>query len=273
MNSGAMLNAYPDSLGGTLSDIAELLERPELKDVFRSIYVLPSVFNTDLDRGFSIISYDLNRLMASREALERLKKLGIDLKLDFVLNHLSVLSPQFQDILQKGDASAYRDFFIDWNKFWAGHGEMTDAGYIQPDPALIRDMFFRKPGLPILMVRLPDGRDVPYWNTFYQEVRYDPVDAQDLMRALPLQYGEADLLSRQINADLAAGKTPRDMTFAGFEPWAEQLRGLLEGRRKYLGQMDLNLRSDKVWQYYDETLGRLADYGAAIVRQIGRAHV
>ena len=26
MNSGAMLNAYPDSLGGTLSDIAELLE-------------------------------------------------------------------------------------------------------------------------------------------------------------------------------------------------------------------------------------------------------
>ncbi len=266
MNSGAMLNAYPDSLGGTLSDIAELLERPELKDVFRSIYVLPSVFNTDLDRGFSIISYDLNRLMASREALKRLKKLGIDLKLDFVLNHLSVLSPQFQDILQKGDASAYRDFFIDWNKFWAGHGEMTDAGYIQPDPALIRDMFFRKPGLPILMVRLPDGRDVPYWNTFYQEVRYDPVDAQDLMRALPLQYGEADLLSRQINADLAAGKTPRDMTFAGFEPWAEQLRGLLEGRRKYLGQMDLNLRSDKVWQYYDETLGRLADYGAAIVR-------
>ena len=26
MNGGAMLNAYPDSLGGTLSDIAQLLE-------------------------------------------------------------------------------------------------------------------------------------------------------------------------------------------------------------------------------------------------------
>lgn len=29
---------------------------------------------------------------------------------------------------------------------------------------------FRKPGLPILMVEFPDGRRVPYWNTFYQEV-------------------------------------------------------------------------------------------------------
>ena len=40
------------------------------------------------------------------------------------------------------------DFFIDWNRFWAGKGGMTPEGYIQPDPALIQDMFFRKPGLP-----------------------------------------------------------------------------------------------------------------------------
>ena len=56
------------------------------------------------------------------------------------------------------DASPYRDFFIDWNRFWAGCGEMTPEGYIKPDEACLRDMFFRKPGLPILMARLPDGR-------------------------------------------------------------------------------------------------------------------
>lgn len=266
MNSGAMLNAYPDSLGGTLSDIASLLERPEFRDTFRSIYVLPSIFHTDLDRGFSVISYALNRQMASREDLARLHALGIDLKLDFILNHLSVLSPQFQDILKNGDASEYRDFFIDWNKFWQGHGEMTEEGYIQPDPEMIRHMFFRKPGLPILMVRMPDGRDVPYWNTFYQEVRYDAVDAQELMRAADLQYGEATALAGRINEALKEGKKPAEIGFEGFEPYRGACIGLLESRRKYLGQMDLNLNSELVWKYYDEVLGQLSDYGAAIVR-------
>lgn len=40
--------------------------------------------------------------MAAREDIENLKAQGIDLKLDFILNHLSVLSPQFQDICKRG---------------------------------------------------------------------------------------------------------------------------------------------------------------------------
>ncbi len=266
MNSGAMLNAYPDSLGGSLSEIATLLERPEMKDAFRSLYILPSVFNTDLDRGFSVISYDLNRLYVRGGELERLRERGVDLKLDLILNHLSVLSPQFQDILKHGDASPYRDFFIDWNRFWTGYGTMTKEGYIQPDPEWIHDMFFRKPGLPILMARLPDGRDVPYWNTFYQEVRYDEVDAQDLMQGLDIQYGEAELLSQRINEELSAGVDPRQMTFTGLEAYRERAIRFMQARRKYLGQMDLNLKSDLVWQYYDETLARLREYGASIIR-------
>ena len=77
MNGGAMLNAYPDSLGGTLSDIAQLLESEAFADAFRSFYILPSVFNTDLDRGFSVISYDLNRMLAAPEDVKRLKENGI----------------------------------------------------------------------------------------------------------------------------------------------------------------------------------------------------
>ena len=68
--------------------------------------------------------------------------------------------------------SKYKDFFIDWNAFWAGCGEMTPGGYIQPTPECLHKMFFRKPGLPILMVRMPDGTEKPYWNTFYQQVDY-----------------------------------------------------------------------------------------------------
>jgi len=266
MNNGAMLNAYPDSLGGCLGGAAALISRPEFADVFRSFYVLPSLFHTDLDRGFSVISYDLDRKFAKREDLDALHQQGLDLKLDFILNHLSVLSPQFQDIVKNGENAKYRDFFIDWNKFWQGKGEMTPEGYIQPDAELIKDMFFRKPGLPILMVRFPDGRDVPYWNTFYQEVRYDAPDAQDLMRAMDVQYGEATELAGLVAEGLARGEKPAGIALGHYEGYRAQIVNLLESRRKYLGQMDLNLKSDLVWDYYDQTLKTLKDYGAAIVR-------
>ena len=203
-----MLNAYPDSVGGTLSDITGFLQKPELKDVFSSFYILPSLYHSDLDRGFSVIDYDLNEQLADREDLDQLKNMGIDLKLDFILNHASAQSPQFQDLVEKGEASAYRDFFIDWNRFWEGHGTMTEEGYIQPEESCLKQMFFRKPGLPILMVEFPDGKKVPYWNTFYQEVH----------------------------------------------------------GRHYLGQMDVNIQSPKVWEFYRETLEKIASYGAAIVR-------
>ena len=263
---GPMLNAYPDSIGETLSDAVELLRSPELSGVFSSFYILPSLFNTDLDRGFSVIDYRLNELLARREDLDALQELGIDLKLDFILNHASVLSPQFQDILKNGTASRYADFFIDWNRFWEGAGTMTDKGYIQPDPEKIRNMFFRKAGLPILMVRMPDGRDVPYWNTFYQEIRYPVLDPQDLLPMTDGRYGIAVKLAEAANRATSAGRLPDPSDLEGLSAWLEPLTELLESRRTYLGQMDLNIRSPLVWEFYADTLRRLHDYGAHIVR-------
>lgn len=326
-NNGPMLNAYPDSMGGTLSDITKFLAKPELKDVFSSFYILPSLYHSDLDRGFSVIDYGLNELLASREDLDALERLGIDLKLDFILNHASVLSKQFQDIVKKGAQSEYKDFFIDWNQFWEGHGKMTEEGYIQPDPELMEHMFFRKPGLPILMVRFPDGKNVPYWNTFYQEVKYPVLDAQNIMQTAAIQYAAAEKIAEIINRGLAAGKTPAELLLATHQSKNEKCRNtkiedtkcknakcknakcentkysdkmldtavceeidselansdvqicgilskeqkqaiadMLESRRTYLGQMDLNIKSPLVWKFYDETLRTLSDYGAKIVR-------
>ena len=272
-NNSPMLNAYPDSLGGNLSDIANFLSKNELKDVFSSFYILPSLFHTDLDRGFSVIDYSLNELFAKKEDLKKLNELGIDLKLDFILNHASVLSKQFQDIIKNGEESKYRDFFIDWNKFWDGCGEMTDDGYIQPRAELIKDMFFRKPGLPILMVRFPNGKEVPYWNTFYQEVRYPSVDAIDIRNMIAVQYGIAEGLAKLLNTGFLEGKSPaeilkEDKVFADrlSNTQKEALCEKLESERKYLGQMDLNIKSPLVWEFYDNTLKTLADYGAKIVR-------
>jgi len=192
--------------------------------------------------------------------------MGIDLKLDFILNHASVLSKQFQDILKNGEKSKYSDFFINWNKFWEGCGEMTEEGYIRPYDHLIKDMFFRKPGLPILSVRMPDGREVPYWNTFYQEVRYKKVGAQELMKALDLQYATAERLAELVNTALDGGKKPSEIEFGRFDRYRERVVDYLESQREYLGQMDLNIKSPLVWEFYEDTLKTLKKYGAAIVR-------
>ncbi|MDC7294319.1 glycosidase [Butyrivibrio sp. DSM 10294] len=266
VDNGPMLNAYPDSMGGTLKDIVSVLSKKEFEDVFQSFYILPSIFNTDLDRGFSVIDYGINEELGSKEDIDALGKLDIDLKLDFILNHASVLSPQFQDLVKNGEKSKYADFFINWNKFWEGCGDMTPEGYIQPRQEYIKDMFFRKPGLPILMVRMPDGKDIPYWNTFYQEVQYKRPDAQDLMEVMDIQYLSAQRLSERVCKALDEGKKPSEIDFTGYEKYKDKTVDYLESKRRYLGQMDLNIKSDLVWEHYRNTLKSLSGYGAKIVR-------
>lgn len=174
--NGVMLNAYPDSLASDLAGAVRMLQRPELADVFSLFYLLPTVFNSDLDRGFSVIDYNLNAELVAPDDLTALDQLDVMLKFDLVLNHLSVGSPEFQDMLTNGDDSPFADFFIDWNAFWEGNGELHEDGYMVPAPEHLDKLFMRKPGLPILEVRFPDGSDRFYWNTFYQQV--DIVDGE-----------------------------------------------------------------------------------------------
>lgn len=261
---GTMLNLYPDSLGANLSEAAAFLAKDDVRGAFTALYVLPSLFHTDLDRGFSVIDYGIEASLASQADLDAIRAGGVSLKLDFVLNHASVQSPQFQDMIARGDDSPYRDFFIDWNAFWRDHGELTPEGYVQPKAELIAEMFFRKPGLPILMVRFPDGTERPYWNTFYQEVRYPRLSADDWARILSLPQREAETLVDLANAALDARKKPAEIDWP--EGISEAAVNALESRRTYLGQMDLNVKEPLVWAFYEETLEKLASYGAKIVR-------
>jgi sucrose phosphorylase len=266
---GVIFNAYPDSIGRNLADIVRMLKMPEFKDVFSLFYILPTIFNSDLDRGFSIIDYDLNDELVSREDLEQLHELNVMFKFDLVLNHLSVGSPQFQDLLKHGDKSKYKDFFIDWNKFWDSHGEMSPDGHVIPHEEYLEKLFMRKPGLPILKVRFPDGSDRPYWNTFYQEVAYHEVAARDLLQALAIEeltHEDAENIARILNDVLSAKGDPYDIDLGNFCHLKEDVVSVVEQNRKYLGQMDLNAQSQEVWDFYDETLKKLRDHGGKLVR-------
>jgi sucrose phosphorylase len=263
---GVMFNAYPDSIGGTLTDIVGMLKRPEFESVFSLFYILPTFFNSDLDRGFSIIDYNLNEELVSPRDLEDLDKLNIRLKFDLVLNHLSVGSPQFQDMLKFGDESRYKKFFIDWNDFWRSDGEMSSEGYVVPKEEYLNMLFMRKPGLPILKVRFPDGSDRPYWNTFYQEINYRELDPQDLSGIERLTEDQVVELVAIVNDALKAEAKPSEIDFGSLSEFAEDVVSVVERKRTYLGQMDLNAQSDGVWDFYEETLRKLREYGATLVR-------
>ncbi|MFN2215713.1 MAG: glycosidase, partial [Anaerolineales bacterium] len=84
--------------------------------------------------------------------------------------------------------------------------------------------------------------------------------------AMEIQYTTANKLADSINAALEEGKKPSEIDFGRFEQYREQVIDLLESRRKYLGQMDLNIKSPLVWEFYDDTLKKLARYGAKIIR-------
>lgn len=264
--AGVMFNAYPDSIGGRLANIVALLKRPELENVFSLFYILPTFFNSDLDRGFSIIDYNLNEELVSQNDLDDLHKLNIMLKFDLVLNHLSVGSPQFQDLLHYGDKSQYKNFFIDWNAFWRGHGEMTADGYVLPRDDYLQMLFMRKPGLPILKVRFPDGSDRPYWNTFYQEITYPQITPDHLSRINGITRNQAERIVLTVNSAIAENLDLSQIDLGDLSHHLEHVIAIVERNRKYLGQMDLNAQSEDVWAFYDETLRKLSAYGATLVR-------
>jgi sucrose phosphorylase len=263
--NGVMLNLYPDSIGSRLADAVKLLHEPAFDDAFSLLYLLPTCFHSDLDRGFSVIDYDLNEALVTPADLAALAERGMQFKFDLVLNHLSVASPQFKDLLAKGDESEYRDFFVDWNAFWHEHGEMGADGHVVPRPEHLEKLFLRKPGLPILDVRFPDGTDRPYWNTFYQKVSYRPI-APDELIAAGVDESVATSVAMMVNGALENGVAPDDIDLDGYNNYRSEALALVDGKRDYLGQMDLNARSEGVWRFYDETLAKLKRYGARIIR-------
>ena len=261
-----MFNAYPDSIGRNLTDTVQMLKRPEFKEVFSLFYILPTIFHSDLDRGFSIINYDINKEFVDPQDLHELNELGIEIKLDLVLNHLSVRSPQFVDLLQNGNDSPYKEFFIDWNEFWKDHGTMGDDDVVIPDKEHLDKLFMRKPGLPILKLRFPDGSLKPYWNTFYQKVEFDEITAQDFAHIKGIDKQKASDIAHHIKIVIKSGRRLESIDFEDIDKYKDEVLDAVYRKREFLGQMDINARSELVWEFYDETLHKLSAYGAKIIR-------
>jgi len=266
ISNGVMLNAYPDSIGQNMNDIVTMLKMPAFENAFSLFYVLPTFFNSDLDRGFSIIDYDINEELVYEEDIEALKALNIMLKFDIVLNHLSVASPQFKDLVKNGHKSKYIDFFINWNEFWKGNGKKNKDGIIIPQKEYLDKLFMRKSGLPILNILFPDGQERPYWNTFYQKVTTEYISVKELKPIPKLSSKKTLKICAKVNRAIIDGVDLQSVDFEEFTSFKSAVLKIVNSKRTYLGQMDVNAKSPLVWEFYEEVLAKVKSLGCQILR-------
>jgi sucrose phosphorylase len=155
LKNGVMLITYPDSLGKNIAGLRYVLDH-YLDGAVTGVHILP-FFPSSSDRGFSPTRYDIvSPEFGDWSDLNRLSKKYF-LMYDFMINHVSGQSVQFQDFIAGKDESPYSGMFIRYKDFWP-NGE--------PTPEDVKKIYTRKPRAPYVTVTFRDGTTEKVWCTF-----------------------------------------------------------------------------------------------------------
>lgn len=214
-----MLITYADSLGGDLQKLKRVLSE-HFDGVVGGLHILP-FYPSSGDRGFAVINYDsVDPAFGDWDDIRELAE-RYYLMVDFMVNHASIRSREFQDYMERGDESPYRDMFIHWNEFWP-NGEPTEAD--------MEKLYRRKMGGPWLPFTRKDGKTVKIWNTFFEEqVDIDPW-APATQRYYEQNLGRLASLAPLIRLDALAYASKRPGTSCFFvEPEIWQVLDIIMG--------------------------------------------
>ena len=164
MKHAVQLIVYPDSMGGNLNELSLIVDE-FFPSMFSGMHILP-FFPSAGDRGFSPKTYF--EVEPDFGTWEDVKQLGrqYDILADIMVNHISYKSEYVQDYLKNGEASPYRDFFIDLNKIW------EDGIVRQSD---IDNMFLRRVK-PYSTYQSEAFGEKTLWTTFGKEEPSEQVD-------------------------------------------------------------------------------------------------
>jgi sucrose phosphorylase len=111
-----MLITYANSLGRNLSELRFALDN-YLAAALAGVHILP-FYPSSSDRGFSPLRYDaVDSEFGDWNDLTELSR-RYYLMYDFMINHLSSQSQQYQDFLAQKDLSDYAGMFIRYKDFW-----------------------------------------------------------------------------------------------------------------------------------------------------------
>jgi len=111
------LITYPDSLGGDLQKLNNVLDRYFPGLFAGGIHILPP-FPSSGDRGFAPLTYkEIEPKFGSWDDIKRIGEKS-PILLDLMVNHISAKSTFFQDFLEAGRKSRFSDLFITLDKIW-----------------------------------------------------------------------------------------------------------------------------------------------------------
>ncbi|OPJ62538.1 sucrose phosphorylase [Clostridium oryzae] len=164
LKNKVQLITYPDSLGGDLKSLNNVLNK-YFADVFEGgVHILPP-FPSSGDRGFAPLTY--MKINDEFGTWDDVKSIGekFDVVLDVMVNHISRQSEYFQDFLQKGRQSKYADLFITLDKYWE-NGE--------PKQEDIDKMFLRRKK-PYSTFEIA-GKQEKVWTTFGKSEASEQID-------------------------------------------------------------------------------------------------
>jgi sucrose 6(F)-phosphate phosphorylase len=151
------LITYPNSLGGDLRTLNDLLQNHFL-DIFPGgVHILPP-FPSSADRGFAPLDYfEIDPKFGTWKDIRRIGE-RFDVLLDLMVNHISRQSPYFQDFLKMGRRSEFSDLFITLDKIWPEGN---------PPPEDVSRIFLRRPDDPFIEVIIEEsGKKERLWATF-----------------------------------------------------------------------------------------------------------
>ncbi len=161
------LITYPDSLGGNLKALNEVLIE-HFSDVFKGgVHILPP-FPSSGDRGFAPLTY--LEIEPSFGGWDDIRAIGerFDVMVDLMVNHISRQSDYFLDFHKRGRKSEFADLFLNLDKLW------DDGEPVQED---IAKMFLRRP-VPYSAFTIEESGEVEkVWTTFGKT---DPSEQIDL---------------------------------------------------------------------------------------------
>lgn len=151
------LITYIDRLsGGTIKDLHTMLQGP-LAGLFDGVHLLPFYPPIDgEDAGFDPTDHTAVDSRLGNWSDIRALAADYPVMADMIVNHMSAQSPQFVDVLEKGEASPYWPLFLTRDKVFAKDAAAEQlAAVYRPRPT----PFFTD-------IALKDGRKIPFWTTF-----------------------------------------------------------------------------------------------------------
>jgi sucrose phosphorylase len=164
---GVSLMTYPDSLGGNLVTLYEILEE-RFSGCFNSIHILPP-YKSSADRGFAPLThFEIEPRFGNWSNIVKLSK-KYDLILDLISGHISKESFQFQDFLKNGKDSKYFNYFLHFRDIY-NDGVVSEQEIIEISKLLPRNPLYAREtsnGQKHLMFStfLPDQVDLNFQNS------------------------------------------------------------------------------------------------------------